>query len=384
MSPDGRGVGTDLGDVDDKPRVFHLITRLLKGGSEAKTIQTVFGLEGYDFTVGHGAVYDENQCQRLHDHGVDTRRFPLLRHYNPVTAVPAVVSIARYLRRQDFDLVHTHNTEAGIVGRLAAHYAGVPVVHTVHGVPFADDRNQLLNRFVLACERYVAPETDCIITNADAIAADYLDRGIGRPDKYRTVYSGIDIERFTTADPAPDLPDEGLRVTMVGRLVEGKGLGVLLDAVDALDRTDLTVSVVGDGPEREDFEADIGRRGLDGVVHTLGYREDVDRILAASDVFVLPSFREGTPRVITEAMASGLPIVATDIAGIPEQVTDGENGYLVPTGDPDALADRLERLLGDTEQRIRFGDSSRDRAKQFSFESMIDDLDAVYRDILSG
>jgi glycosyltransferase involved in cell wall biosynthesis len=371
------------GDSVNEPRVFHLITRLLKGGAEAKTIQTVLGLDGYDFTVGHGAAYDEGQTQRLHDHGVPTRRFPLLRHYNPVTAVPAVATIARYVRREDVDLVHTHSTEAGIVGRLAAHRAGVPAVHTVHGVPFADDRNDLLNRFVLACERRVSPLTDCIVTNADAIATDYLSRGIGRPDQYRTVYSGIDVEQFTTADPATDLPGEGLRVTMVGRLVEGKGLGVLLDAVDALNRTDLTVSVVGDGPEREDFEADVRRRGLDSVVHTLGYREDIDRILAASDVFALPSFREGTPRVITEAMACGLPVVATDIAGIPEQVTEGENGYLVPTGDPDVLADRLERLLDDAERRERFGAASRDRAEQFSIESMVEDLDTVYRDVLS-
>lgn len=370
------------GPENDEPRVFHLITRLLKGGAEAKTIQTVFGLDGYDFTVGHGAAYDDDQLRRLHERGVGTRRFPLLRHYNPITAVPAVVSVARYLRRQNFDLVHTHSTEAGIIGRLAAHRTGIPSVHTVHGVPFAEDRHEVLNRFVLACERAVAPMTDRLITNADAIADEYLQLGIGRPDQYTTVYSGIDVERFATADPATDLPGDGLQITMVGRLVEGKGLGVLLDAVDELDRTDVTVSVVGDGPEREHFEAEIRNQGLDDIVHTLGYRDDIDRILAASDVFVLPSFREGTPRVITEAMAGGLPIVATDIAGIPEQVTDGENGYLVTTGDPRALADRLNRLLDDAEQRVAFGKNSRERVEQFSTNTMITDLDAVYQNIL--
>lgn len=370
------------GPESGEPRVFHLITRLLKGGAEAKTIQTVFGLDRYDFTVGHGAAYDDDQLRRLHERGVATRRFPLLRHYNPITAVPAVVSVTRYLRRKNFDLVHTHSTEAGIIGRLAAHCAGFPSVHTVHGVPFAEDRHEALNRFVLACERAVAPMTDRIITNADAIADEYLQLGIGRHDQYTTVYSGIDVERFATADPAPDLPGDGLRITMVGRLVEGKGLGVLLDAVAELDRTDVTVSVVGDGPERGTFEADIRNRGLADIVHTLGYRDDIDRILAASDVFVLPSFREGTPRVITEAMASGLPIVATDIAGIPEQVTDGENGYLVSTGDPKALADRLNRLLDDAGRRAAFGEQSRARVEQFSTNAMITDLDAVYQGIL--
>lgn len=369
------------GDDSEEPCIFHLITRLLKGGAEAKTIQSVFGLNGYDFTVGHGAAFDDGQLRRLHNRGVATRRFPLIRHHNPITAVPAVLSVSRYLRRREFDLVHTHSTEAGIIGRLAAHRAGIPVVHTVHGVPFAEDRHDLLNRFVLACERAVGPMTDRIITNADAITEDYLQRGIGQPDQYTTVYSGIDVDRFATAE-STELPGKGVHVTMVGRLVEGKGLGVLLDAVEEVDRDDMMVCIVGDGPEREDFEAEVRTRGLNEVVYTLGYRDDVDKILLASDVFVLPSYREGTPRVITEAMASGLPIVATDIAGIPEQVEDGTNGYLVPSGDPAALAARLDQLLDDSNRRAEFGEHSRERVERFSVETMVADLDAVYCDIL--
>lgn len=371
--------------MSDEPRVFHLITRLLRGGAEAKTIATVEGLEGYDFTVGHGAAADETQVERLEAIGVPTRRFPLLHHYNPVTAVPAVASVASHLRRADYDLVHTHSTEAGIVGRLAAHYAGVPaIVHTVHGVPFSTDRNRVLNRFVLAAERRVAPLTDRIVTNADAIAADYLEREIGEPDQYETVYSGIDVERFASAEPATDLPGDGVRITFVGRLVEGKGLWDLLEAVVELDRSDLTVTVVGEGPLRESLQTAVRERGLGDQVHLLGFREDVDRILAASDVFVLPSYREGTPRVITEAMASGLPVVATDIAGVPEQVEDGENGYLVAPGDAAALADRLECLLDDPARRERFGTASRERADRFSADAMLADLDAVYRAVLEG
>jgi glycosyltransferase involved in cell wall biosynthesis len=371
-------------DGGERPRVLHLITRLLHGGAEAKTLSTVRGLDGYDFTVGYGAEYDPDQVAALADDGIATRRFRLLRHYDPVTAVPAVLAIARYIRQEEFDLVHTHSTEAGIVGRFAASLADVPaVVHTVHGVPFTEDRNGLLNRFALACERAVAPRTDRIVANADGITDQYLDLGIGERRQYRTVYSGIDLERFRSAEPV-DLPGDGLRVTMVGRLVEGKGLGVLLDAVERLEAEDLTVCVVGEGPERERFEADVRERGLEGTVRTLGYRDDVERVLAASDVFVLPSFREGTPRVVTEAMASGLPVVATDIAGVPEQVEDGENGYLVAPGDPEALADRLDALLDDGELRESFGAAGQKRAERFSSERMLADLDEVYRELLAG
>jgi glycosyltransferase involved in cell wall biosynthesis len=368
----------------DPPRVCHIITRFLKGGAEAKTIATVLGLEGYDFTVGHGAAVDRDQVERLNRHGVGTRRFPLMRHYNPMTAAPAVGSLAWYFRCEGFDIVHTHSTEAGIIGRFAAALAGVPnVIHTVHGVPFADDRNAALNRFVLAAERCAAKYTDRIVTNADVIATDYLERGIGCRDQYTTVYSGIRLERFRNAEPATDLLGTRPRVTMIGRLADGKGFDVMIEAAAAICDGDVSVCLVGDGPLSETLEAEIEARGLEEDVFLTGYRQDVPRVLAASDVFTLPSYREGTPRVVTEAMASGLPVVATDIAGIPEQVADGESGFLVPTGEPAALADQLGKLLSDPDLRERMGRCGRARAERFSVERMVKDLGSLYEELLS-
>lgn len=370
--------------MTSKPRVFHLITRLLKGGAEVKTLATVRGLDDeYQFTVGYGAEYDQEQVDQLESDGIPTTRFPLIRHYNPVTTLPAVASLARYLRREEFDIVHTHSTEAGIIGRFAAALAGVPnVVHTVHGVPFADDRNDALNRFLLACERQAATYTDYTITNADVIAEEYLGRGIGTPEQYTTVYSGVDLEAFADATPVEDLPGERPRVVMVGRLAEGKGHGVLLDAVASMDDFAGSVCIVGDGPLSDSLASEIEARGLSDRVFLTGYRDDVPRILAASDVLVLPSFREGTPRVITEAMASGLPVVATDIAGIPEQVLDDENGYLVPTGDAPAVRERLGELVADSELRERMGERGLERVEEFSAEAMVGQLDGVYRNLL--
>lgn len=371
---------------EDTPKVLHLITRLLRGGAEAKTLATVYGLQDrYDFTVGYGSEYDSSQVAGLRERGVETKRFPLMRHYNPVTAVPAVLSIARYVRKNDFDVVHTHSTEAGIIGRLAARLAGSPVVvHTVHGVPFSDDRSAILNRFVLECERWVAPRTDAIVTNADAIADDYLSRGIGEESQYTTIYSGIDVDAFGEAEPV-DLPGSGVQVLMVARLARGKGFEVLFDAVEELgDRDGFSVHVVGDGPLYDELLGEVERRGLKDRVYLHGYRDDVPGVMAASDVFVLPSFREGTPRVITEALASGLPVVATDIAGIPEQVEDGENGFLIEGGRPDQLADALRELLDDPELRRGMGDESRGRVGKFSEEKMVGDLDELYSGLLRG
>lgn len=369
---------------DSRPRVFQFITRLLKGGAESHLIATVRGLDGYDFTVGYGASYDQDQVDRLEQSGIGTKQFPLVRHYNPVTTLPAVISLAWYLRRNDFDIVHTNSTEAGIIGRFAAAAADIPhVVHTVHGVPFADDRSDVLNRFVLACERAAVRHTDRLITNVDVMAAEYLDRGIGTPDQYTTIHSGVNLDTFRDVSPASDLPGCRPRVVMVGRLTEGKGLNVLLDAAEKICSDDISICVVGDGPLSDSLETDIAERGLSDCVFLTGYRDDVPQILAASDVLVLPSFREGTPRVITEAMASGLPVIATNIAGIPEQVADGESGYLIPTGDADALADRLRELLSDPQLREQFGNQGYERSKRFSVDAMLKRTDVLYKELLT-
>ena len=366
-----------------QPRVFHLITRLLKGGAEGHLIATVQALDGYECTVGYGSEYVQSQVDLLESAEVSTKRFPLMRHYNPVTTVPAVLSLAWYLQREDYDIVHTNSTEAGIIGRFAAELAGVPnIVHTVHGVPFSADRSDFLNRFVLTCERQVANYTDRIVTNADVIAEDYLERNIGTAEQYTTVYSGVELDAFTDAIPADDLPGERPRVVMIGRLAEGKGHGVLLNAIESMDEDIGSVCIVGDGPLYDELKTKISNRGLDERVFLTGFRDDVPNVLAASDVLALPSFREGTPRVITEAMASGVPVVATDIAGIPEQVADGESGYLIPTGDAKTLGQRLEQLLLDTELRHRMGQQGTERAERFSVETMVEKTDEIYQDLL--
>lgn len=368
--------------MTEAPRVFHLITRLLKGGAEAKTIETVMRLDGYEFMIGYGAEFDHEQIDRLERAGVDTKQFESIRHYNPVTAVVAVGTVARYLRRRDVDIVHTHGTEAGIIGRFAAALADIPaVVHTVHGVPFAPDRNNALEWFVLQCERAAAQYTDRIVTNADAIAEEYLEREIGRPEQYRTVYSGIDIEQFRNATPAEDISGDGVRIVMVGRLADGKGFSDLVAAIDRLDEQ-VSVYLVGDGPLREELEEEIAQRGLTDSVQLLGYRGDIPEILAACDVFVLPSYREGTPRVITEAMASGLPVIGTEIAGVPEQIDDRTNGLLIQPGDIEGLTDGFRRLVESAELREQFGAASRQRVEQFSTKAMLTEIDAVYRELL--
>lgn len=365
-------------------RVLHLITRFLHGGAETTTKNTLAALdaapEAYDLSLGFGASFDSEHVATVRQMGIDTVSFRTLRHYNPVTQVVAVGAIARYLRRNDIDIVHTHSTEGGIVGRYAAALARTPVViHEVHGDPVTTDRPGLFNRLLVALERSAAPLSTAIVVKADRIGRVYRDRGIGSPDQYVRIYHGIDLDTFRDQDPTTTPPRTAdCRLLFVGRLAEGKGLFDLLAAVDRLRETsDVELLVAGDGPLRAELQEAVDARGLDTHVSFLGYREDVPALLASADVFVLPSYREGTPRVITEALASGVPVVSTNIAGIPDQVADGVNGYLVTPGDIDALVDRLSRLADDVEHRGSLAAKTRIDIERFD----IDHVQQQYRDL---
>jgi len=370
--------------MSDTPNIFHLITRLTSGGAVTTLTQLVTNLDGYDITVGYGAAFDQRCVDRLHDAGIETVQFSLMRHYNPITALGAVGSVSRYLKKNDFDIVHTHSTEAGIIGRTGAHLAGVSnIVHTIHGVPFTEDRNGLLNWFVEKCEIATASWTDVTISIADTITEEYLSRGIGTAEQYQTIYCGINVDKFRNSPPAENLPGSGLRILMVSRLARGKGFNVLLNALQSFNTDNISVLIAGDGPIREELESKIYNRGLTEDVFLLGYRDDVSNLMAASDIFVLPSFREGTPLVIYEAMASGLPIVATDIAGIPEQIDHGTNGFLIQPGDSDALASYLERLVTSPVLRNELANASLTRINRFSIEEMVSSIDSVYKNQLA-
>ncbi len=368
-----------------KTKIFHLITRLIDGGAVNVLTNITTGLTEYDITVGYGSEYDPDCISKLEQSGVKTVQFPLMRHYNPITAVGAVITVSRYLQKYEFDIVHTHSTEAGIIGRTSAHMANVPnVVHTIHGVPFTEDRNNFLNWFIESCEIKVAPWTDATVSIADIISEEYLSRDIGTPNQYHTIYYGIDVNKFQDASPQSDLPGSGTRILMASRLAKGKGFDVLLDAVEAVEYDDFSVLIAGDGPLRDDLKSEIISRGIADRVFLLGYRSDIPSIMAASDIFLLPSYREGTPLVIYEAMAAGLPVIATNIAGIPEQIKNNKSGYLIPVGDHNMLSMKIEDLLINENKRNLFAENSKKRVEDFSVSNMNSNYDLLYKSLLDN
>jgi glycosyltransferase involved in cell wall biosynthesis len=366
-------------------RVLHIITRFIKGGADENTLLTCAGLvkRGYDVALAFGAEADEDMIRRARTARVHTVRLPL-RHYGPFSALRTLWLLMRWLRRERFDIVHTHSTEAGIIGRIAALLARVPVVvHTQHGMAFAGSFPPPIRVAVLLAERLLAPRTAKIISNADALTRFYLAHGVGTPERYVTIRSGIRLARFRHARPASlPVPRGAQAFCCISRLAKDKGIEDLLSALSRVPRAHLVI--VGDGPLLPELRALAEQLGVARRTHFMGRRDDVERVLAASDILALPSYREGTPRAITEAMAAGLPVVATDVGGIPEQVVDGRNGYLVPPGKLAALAARITRLLAEPDLRRKMGAVARRRARTWSSAKMVADIDTLYRTLLRG
>lgn len=374
-----------------KISVLHLITRFRYGGAERVTMDIMSALQkaerNYDITLGVGADSIPDRVESVRGSESKVVRFKSLKHYKPISLLFAVVAISFYLRRNEFDLIHTHSTEAGIVGPLAGMLAGTPVIiQDIHGDPISSDRNPFIKKALVACEILTASVTDALVAGSTRIMHKYLSRGVGTKDQYHVIYDGINLSMFESQEPAALMSNFGsgsqekCRFLFVGRLVEGKGLFDLMDVFNSLPPSlihGVELHVVGEGPLKKELEVQSNSLSDEEYVFFHGYREDIPSIMAAVDVLVLPSYREGTPRVITEARASGLPVIATDIAGIPEMIEDQRTGYLFQPGDTKSLADRIAELAKNPECRREMGDATRDGLKKFSDKK----ADEAYREL---
>ncbi|MFN3476312.1 MAG: glycosyltransferase family 4 protein [Candidatus Methylomirabilales bacterium] len=382
-------------------RILHVITRLDRGGSAENTLLTVAGLPPFfrqSLVFGKTMAFPKLYFE-LHGK-VEMVEVPeLVRNPSPLKDVLALFQIYRLIRQGRFDLVHTHTSKAGILGRVAARLAGVPrLVHTPHGHIFTGYTGRVLTSFFILLERWAAGFTDRIIGLTDQEIQDHLERKIGRPEQFVRIPSGIEVERFEGAHvgagfkPAPTsavkvslgLPPEAFLIGSVGRLEPIKGPRYLLEAFQALAPRfpHLSLAFVGEGELLPELRSYAKSEGLADRVLFLGWRDDVPVLLHAFDLFVLPSLNEGMGRALVEAMATGLPIVATRACGIPEVV--GEAGLLVEAGNARALADGIEQLLLDPALRSRLGVMARERARAYSVEMMLLKIEALYRELLEG
>jgi glycosyltransferase involved in cell wall biosynthesis/O-antigen/teichoic acid export membrane protein len=320
----------------------------------------------------------------LREAGIPVETVPLPRGLDPLALSKSLARIALYLRRNHVDVVHTHCSVPGVVGRIAARLAGVPViVHTVHGFYFEERISRLARALAIAAEWLCGRITNVLLTQNRSDLAQAERYSIGPRDARGRIGNGIDLQRFHAGSDTA--VHERPTITCVARLEPVKNHDLLFDAVALLlpHHPDLILQLVGDGPLREQAEARCRELGIAHAVRFLGYRDDVPDLLRGTDVSVLTSMKEGIPRAILEAMAMGVPVVATDVPGSREAVRDGETGFAVPLGDAHALADAIDRLLRDPELRARMGAAGRELARaEFDERPITERLHAVYTSAL--
>ncbi len=391
-------------------RILHISTRLILGGSQENTVLSCEGQAelGHDVHLAFGPIYGPegsllervehfrtSRGDRIHTHIVPS----MIRAIHPLKDIRAYRELLRLVRTLRPDIVHTHSSKAGILGRAAAWQAfrtstdhRPAVVHTIHGPPFHASQSPVVNAIYTAAERYAAKRCHAVVSVADAMTRDYLSRGIGTPGLYTTVYSGMETDRFLT--PPPGESRETTRAALgiepgdfvigtVARLAELKGHDDVLDALadELRARPSWKLLWVGDGWLRDRLMARVASLGLSRQVVTTGLvpPEDVPRFIRAMDLLVHPSYREGLPRTVPQALLCGVVPVAYDTDGTGEICINGRTGRLIPTGDRAGLRAAVCALYDHADERIALADAGRSLCRdRFSTQRMVADLERVY------
>jgi glycosyltransferase involved in cell wall biosynthesis len=386
-------------------KILHIITRLDMGGSAQNTVLTCRELSPkYKMVLAHGLSLESNMTDsekqlversidEAKDQGVRFISIPsLVRRINPLKDFRALCSLGWLIFKEKPAVVHTHSSKAGILGRLAAKMVGVPIiVHTPHGHIFYGHFNRLISRIFLWIEKWFAFLSDRIIALTEGEKIDYLHLGVGRPHQFLTIHSGVDLGAYFSnhvdvidKKQSLGLPSSGLLIGFVGWLLPIKGPMCLLRAMSQVwgEHPDSTLVFVGKGDLDVDLRAEALQIEANGKVKFLGWRDDVAEIMQIFDIFVLPSQNEGMGRVLVEAMASGKPVVASRVGGIPDLVKDEKTGLLVPPGDEKALANAIMRLANNPTEARRMGAAGKLFCHPFSLEAMVDQLDHLYDELI--
>lgn len=330
---------------------------------------------------------DGKYIHELRESGYKVKTLPITRGMNPIKHLYSVWVLYWFMRGERFDIVHVHTPVAALLGRIAAKLCGVPlIVYTAHGFYFHDDMPSTKRKFFVGLERVAGHFTDLLFTQSAEDAESAIKEGIVSENKVFAIGNGVDVTRF---DPSNflgniqtrselNIPENAFLVGMIGRQVKEKGIIDLLNAACMLAKkyNDIYFLIIGDKLDSDHaagVESSIHQtRALlgDRLIIT-GMRSDIPELLSTMNLFTLPSWREGMPRTIIEAMMMGLPVIATNIRGSREEVVDGKTGILVPLHDPSELGNAIEKLYLDIKLSEKMGSEGRLRALDLYDEQQV-------------
>jgi glycosyltransferase involved in cell wall biosynthesis len=374
--------------------VCHVITLLELGGAQENTLYTVSHL-GEPFrsslVAGPGGILDDD-ARGL---GLPVHFVPSLRrHVRPGHDLAALLALVRIFRRERPDIVHTHSSKAGILGRLAARLARVPrVVHTIHGYGFNATRSKVTRRAFIALERLATRLTDRLIAVSRANLEQGVALGLFAPEQVALIRSGVPLAEFEAASKRAGrhglrqelgLPEDAPLVGMIACLKPQKAPLTFLEVAARVirDIPGATFLVAGDGELRGAVEKRAAELGLNGHLRLLGWRRDVPEVMASLDVLLHTSVWEGLPRVLPEAIASGVPIVATSVDGTSEILRDGRSGIVRSPGDVEGLAAGVKRLLLDRAYARSLAEKARSVLTEFDIDAMVRAQERLYLEVL--
>src|SRR6184192_181360 len=385
-------------------RILRVIARLNMGGPALHVAYLTDGLKnrGYDTTLAAGTLArgEDSMAFVADGLGIEVIRIDELgREISPLRDLAATIRIAKLIRRERPQILHTHTAKAGTVGRVAALLAGSRrpplVVHTFHGHVLRGYLGPLRSLFFRLLERWLAARTTALIAVSPQVRDDLVSLGIAPRERFAVIRLGIELdERIASEEDGRvesrrylGIPDGRFAVGWIGRMTAVKRTDDVLVAFKSLRESgvDATLCMVGDGPDRAGLEQRAHDLGIVRDTLFLGYQEEVAPFYAAFDALVLPSSNEGTPVSVIEALGAGRPVVATRVGGVPDVVRDGEDGFLVEPGATAELAERLGLLARDPALRERMGKQGRERVvPRYAVERLVDDVDRLYRSLVSA
>jgi glycosyltransferase involved in cell wall biosynthesis len=379
-------------------RIAHIITRLIRGGADENTLLSCNGQaeKGHEVHLIYGAEASAAMVSRLHPDVHRHQIQALLRPLTPLNDAWAACKTAALLRRIRPQIVHTHTSKAGAIGRVAARFASIPgVVHGIHILPFLNVGRAEQFAY-LAAERLLAPVTDAFVNVSQGMMDTALENGIGPGLKHVVVPSGMDIERFRESAPVTDQEVGeafGRRdastlklLVMVAALEPRKRVKEFLSVLASVAAVDprVALAVLGEGPDHDAIEARARELGIGDRVALLGFRNDVERWVARADVCVLASEREGLPRAVVQYVLAGRPTVATSLPGLDAVVRHGRSGFLVPTDRLPEMVAPISALLADPALALSMSREARSiDLSRWSTRHMVDRLEDVYRSVLN-
>lgn len=382
-------------------KICHVITRMIVGGAQENTLLSCRGaLEaGHDVTLvtGPSPGPEGELLKRVSCPGLKIVECPwLVREIAPLSDLKAFSHLKKLFRTERYDVVHTHSSKAGIVGRFAARAAGVPlVVHTIHGLAFHRYEKFWKNLLYIACERAAAPCGKRIYAVAQAMIDQSLAAGVGSPDQYKVVYSGMELDRFLHAKPDPELrkklgiPEDAVVLATLARLFPLKGYEQFLPVAVKLAKElpQIHCLIIGNGTMMEEIREFIRKEGVESRFSFAGLVApgEVGNYLALASVLVHFSLREGLPRAAVQALAAGKPVIAYALDGTPEVVIPGKTGYLLKPGDRAGAEAAIRELVANPALAAELGANGRRLVEsRFGWKTMSDTLLKDYAECLAA